>query len=77
MVQISIERGGRPLDLSLRIQDLHEASPSSFLEVAGGSLNSLSYHQGRNYTSRLGLVQVIDPGYMLGRSAIPPYWPNP
>ena len=70
-VHLSVERGGQKLELDIRVQDLHQASPSSLLEVAGGSLNALSYQQGRNFTSKLGLVQVIDPGYMLGRSAIP------
>lgn len=45
----------------------------SMLELAGGSVHALSYQQARNNRSIVGQVYVAEPGYILGRAAVPKY----
>ncbi|CAM6099321.1 unnamed protein product [Calypogeia fissa] len=70
-VDIEVERGGKTVKVNLLVQDLHSITPSSFLEVSGGVLHSLSYQQARNFRFVCGLVYVAEPGYMLSRAGVP------
>jgi hypothetical protein len=45
-----VERGGRPLDVVVRVQDLHEITPASFLSVSGGVVHALSYQLACGYS---------------------------
>lgn len=53
--------------------DLHSVTPSSFLELAGGSVHGLSYQQARNNRAVVGQVYVSEPGYLLGRANVPKF----
>lgn len=53
------------ITVTLHVTDLHSVTPDSFLEMAGGSLNALSYQQARNNNAVVGQVYVADPGDML------------
>jgi len=70
-VELQVERGGRPLALSLPVADLHEVTPDEYLEIGGGVVNELSYQQARNFALPVGGVFVAAPGYMLERAGIP------
>ncbi len=52
----------------MEVADLHAVTPSSFLELAGGSVHALSYQQARNNRAAVGQVYVAEPGYMLVRA---------
>ncbi|KAL7101655.1 hypothetical protein ACP275_08G067900 [Erythranthe tilingii] len=70
-VELQIERGGKPLTLTLTVQDLHSVTPDHFLEVGGAVIHPLSYQQARNFRFQCGLVYVADQGYLLSRAGVP------
>ncbi|KAF6255925.1 DegP-type protease [Scenedesmus sp. NREL 46B-D3] len=72
-IELQLERGGKPLSVQLPVTDLHSVTPSAMLELAGGSIHAMSYQQARNNRAGVGQVYVAEPGYMLGRAAIPKY----
>jgi hypothetical protein len=47
-IELQLERGGKPLTVQLPVTDLHDVTPSTMLELAGGSVHALSYQQARN-----------------------------
>lgn len=69
-VSVNVVRGGEMVTHQIRVENLHEVTPASFLELSGGSIHSLSYQQARNFSTRTGQVYVADPGYMLSRAGI-------
>ncbi len=71
MVMIEVERGGRSISEKIPVTDLHEISPDEFLEFGDSIVNDLSYQQARHYNRPVSGVYVANPGYMLGRAAIP------
>ncbi|EPS74722.1 hypothetical protein M569_00033, partial [Genlisea aurea] len=70
-IELQIERGGTPLTVVLKVQDLHSITPNHFLEVSGAIIHPLSYQQARNFRFQCGLVYVADQGYMLFRAGVP------
>jgi hypothetical protein len=71
VVELRLERGGAPYTARVEVTDLHQVTPSSLLEVSGGSVHALSYQQARNNRAVVGQVYVAEPGYMLGKAGIP------
>eukprot|EP00252_Welwitschia_mirabilis_P018169 TRINITY_DN40411_c0_g1_i1.p1 TRINITY_DN40411_c0_g1~~TRINITY_DN40411_c0_g1_i1.p1 ORF type:complete len:1096 (+),score=238.79 TRINITY_DN40411_c0_g1_i1:357-3644(+) len=69
-IDLELERGGRPIKVTLQVQDLHSVTPDYFLEVSGGVIHRLSYQQARNFRFNCGLVYVAEPGYMLSRGGV-------
>ncbi len=69
-VQLEVERGGKPLKLTISVQDLHAITPSSYLEYGGAILNSLSFQQARNHNEPTGVVYVATNGYALQRAGV-------
>ncbi|XP_042032900.1 protease Do-like 7 [Salvia splendens] len=70
-IELQIERGGKPLTVDLKVQDLHSVTPDYFLEVSGAIIHPLSYQQARNFRFQCGLVYVAEQGYMLFRAGVP------
>ena len=70
-VTVELERGGRSLDESILVDDLHRITPHEFLEFGDAIVNDLSYQQARHYNRAVSGVYVANPGYVLARSAIP------
>lgn len=67
---VIVERGGQQVELALTVQDLHEISPSSYLEVGDAVLNELSYQQARHALVPVGGAYVAASGYVLGAAGI-------
>ena len=66
-----MERGGKRIDASVRVDDLHAITPDEYLEFGDGIVNQLSYQQARHYNRKPEGVYVANPGYLLSRAAIP------
>ena len=70
-VEIQVERGGRRIDTTLRVENLHAITPAEYLEFGDGIVNQLSYQQARHYNRKPEGVYVANPGYVMSRAAIP------
>jgi S1-C subfamily serine protease len=70
-IVFDLERGGVPHRVEIPIADLHEITPSSYLEYGGGVLNALSYHQARNASVPIGGVYVASAGYAFRSAGVP------
>ncbi|MDX1481150.1 MAG: trypsin-like peptidase domain-containing protein [Woeseiaceae bacterium] len=70
-VDIELERGGRRLETTIEVTDLHAITPDEFLEFGDAVVNDLSYQQARHYNRGVKGVYVANPGYLLSKAAIP------
>jgi len=70
-ITVQVERGGRSVDATIRVDDLHAITPDEYLEFGDAIVNQLSYQQARHYNRSTDGVYVANPGYMLSRAAIP------
>jgi pro-apoptotic serine protease NMA111 len=70
-IDIQVERGGRRIEATLRVDDLHAITPAEYLEFGDAIVNQLSYQQARHYNRKAEGVYVANPGYLLSRAAIP------
>ncbi len=70
-IDIRVERGGRPIDARIRVDDLHEITPDEYIEFGDAIVNQLSYQQARHYNRPANGVYVANPGYLLSRAGVP------
>ena len=69
-LSLDVLRGGKPMSVSLKVQDLDDLSPTSYLEFGGAILNDLSLQVARGYNVPVKGVYVAAPGYMFGTAGI-------
>lgn len=48
-VTLTLERGGKDVEVEIEVGNLHDITPDRFVTVAGGSFHDLSYQQARLY----------------------------
>jgi S1-C subfamily serine protease len=70
-IDVTIERGGRRLQSSLPVGDLHAITPAEYVEYGDGVFHKLSYQQARHFYRPVEGVYVANPGYVFGKAAIP------
>ena len=70
-IDLRVERGGRPIDATVRVDDLHAITPDEYIEFGDGIVNRLSYQQARHYNRPVEGVYVANPGYLFSRSGVP------
>lgn len=70
-VSVEVERGGRPLTVTIEVEDLHAITPASYLEVGGGVLHALSFQQARNHAVPVAGIYVADGGEMFSGAGVP------
>jgi len=68
---LSVERGGRALDIEVEVGDLHRITPDRYLQFGRAVLNPLSYMQARNHDLPVEGVYVAVGGYSLSTAGIP------
>jgi S1-C subfamily serine protease len=69
-VKLELERGGQLVAQELRVQDLEEITPASFLQVGDAVVHTLSWQQARHLNVPVRGVYVANPGYIFGSSGI-------
>ena len=70
-IDVTIERGGRRIEASIGVDDLHAITPDEYLEFGDAIVNQLSYQQARHYNRPAEGIYVANPGYLLSRAAVP------
>ncbi|KAJ3217487.1 serine protease [Dinochytrium kinnereticum] len=69
-IRFMVQRGSEMKELTVTVQDLHSITPSSFIEIGGGILNTLSYQMAKSYMVPIGGVFVASAGYMFGLAGV-------
>jgi S1-C subfamily serine protease len=70
-VNVVIERGGKRIESTLPVGDLHGITPDEYIEYGDGVFHKLSYQQARHIYRPVKGVYVANPGYVFGKAAIP------
>jgi len=70
-IDIMLERGGRSIAATVRVDDLHAITPAEYIEFGDAIVNRLSYQQARHYNRTADGVYVANPGYLLSKAAVP------
>lgn len=71
-LRLQVERGGVPEQVSVRVEDLHRITPSSYLEFGGAILHPLSYELARDFSVPVHGLYLAGRGYVFARAGIPP-----
>ena len=69
-IRVEVERGGEPIAVNVGVQDLHDITPTEYLEIGGAVAHELSYQQARNRSVPVGGVYLASSGYMFSRAGI-------
>jgi S1-C subfamily serine protease len=70
-VDLELERGGKPIAAKLNVGDLHEITPSAYLEFGDSVVHTVSYQQARHFNVAVSGVYVANPGYIFGAAGVP------
>lgn len=69
-VTLGINRGGVPLSVSVKVENLYHITPDSYLEFGGAVLNNLSYELARSFNVPVSGVYLANPGYVFSTAGI-------
>jgi pro-apoptotic serine protease NMA111 len=70
-VHLLIERNGKPVNVELKVQDLHTITPDEYIEFGGAIVHDLSYQQARHLNRSITGVYVAQSGFVFSSSGIP------
>jgi len=70
-LELKLARGPELVDVAVTVQDLHAITPDAFLEVGGGVIHPLSYHQARVMQTTVAGMSLAEQGYVFERAGIP------
>jgi S1-C subfamily serine protease len=70
-LKLELQRGGRPVDVTLPVGDLHAITPDEYVEFGDAVLNALSYQQARHFNLPVSGVFVANPGYLFAAAGVP------
>ncbi|KAK9764946.1 hypothetical protein K7432_007110 [Basidiobolus ranarum] len=68
-ISLTISRGSKVMEVTLKIQDLHSITPNRFVEIGGGVVNELSYQLAKGFSQPVGGVYVATSGHMLASAS--------
>ncbi|HET7369581.1 MAG TPA: trypsin-like peptidase domain-containing protein, partial [Gammaproteobacteria bacterium] len=69
-IRLKLQRGGKPLDVRLQVENLYDITPGSYLEYGGAVLNTLSYEIAHGVDEPVRGVYVADPGFVFSNAGI-------
>ncbi|MFI4877462.1 MAG: trypsin-like peptidase domain-containing protein [Steroidobacterales bacterium] len=70
-ISLQLERGGKPVAVTLPVGDLTAITPSSYVQFGDAVVNTLSYQEARQLNVPPRGVFVANPGYVFGAAGIP------
>jgi S1-C subfamily serine protease len=70
-IRLDLERGGRPVSVTLPVGDLTAITPSSYVQFGDAVVNTLSYQEARQLNVPPRGVFVANPGYVFGAAGVP------
>lgn len=70
-IEVEAQRGGRRLQVSVPVQDLHAITPAQFIEFGEAVVHELSYQQARHFNVPIQGIFIANPGYVFGAAGIP------
>ncbi|MSQ01520.1 MAG: hypothetical protein EXR71_06460 [Myxococcales bacterium] len=70
-VLLGLQRADERVEVEVPVGDLHAITPSSYMEVGGGLVHTLSFQQARNANVPVRGVYVASAGYSLGQAGVP------
>jgi S1-C subfamily serine protease len=70
-VELELERGGKPISAKLNVGNLHDITPSAYLEFGDTVVHTVSYQMARHFNVAVNGVYVANPGYIFGAAGVP------
>jgi S1-C subfamily serine protease len=70
-IRLDLERGGKPVSVTLAVGDLTAITPSSYVQFGDAVVNTLSYQEARQLNVPPRGVFVANPGFVFGAAGIP------
>jgi S1-C subfamily serine protease len=70
-VDLELERGGKPLSAKVNVANLHDITPSAYLEFGDAVVHTVSYQMARHFNVAVSGVYVANPGYIFGAAGVP------
>lgn len=70
-IQLLVERNGAPVEVNVRVDDLHALTPDRYITFGQAILHNLSYQQARHLNRQVEGVYVAQPGYILSTAGVP------
>ncbi len=70
-IKLLVERAGRALELTIKVDDLHALTPDKYLTFGQAIVHNLSYQQARHLNMPVEGVYVAQSGYVLAAAGVP------
>lgn len=69
-IRVRLQRNGAPMHVSIKVEDLRQITPRSYLQYGGAVLNNLSYQIARSVNKPVTGVYVADPGFVFANAGL-------
>jgi len=70
-IKLLVERNGKPVEIKIKVDDLHALTPDRYLTFGQAIVHNLSYQQARHLNKSVSGVYVAQPGYLLSAAGVP------
>lgn len=70
-IKLLVERSGKPVEVKIKVDDLHALTPDRYLTFGQAIVHNLSYQQARHLNRSVEGVYVAQPGYIFSAAGVP------